>query len=146
MLELARLDILDLWNALQAGSIITLAALTGREVIETAHLATERAFAFNLLVGLRHDESGDVVGNGRVSERFMSLLKKRVSRDGRYARGRGLKVVRQEDEERWKKANYICWRETRADSDVSNRRHSAAKTTAGATTLLVQQERSQVNE
>lgn len=41
MLLLTRLDVLDLRNADDTGSIITLLALSGRELVETAPLATE---------------------------------------------------------------------------------------------------------
>jgi len=41
MLLLTRLDVLDLRNASQAGGIVTLAALTGRELVKTTDLTTE---------------------------------------------------------------------------------------------------------
>ena len=100
MLLLTRLDVLDLRNASQAGSIVTLAALTGRELVETADLATERAFALDVLVGLRHDwDVADV--DCCMCETYKSLLKKRVSGKGKgCSRANWVEVGK---EERWEK-------------------------------------------
>jgi hypothetical protein len=48
------LDILDLRDASQAGSIVTLTTLAGRKLVNTTDLAAERALTLHLLTGLRH--------------------------------------------------------------------------------------------
>lgn len=46
---------MDFGDALQASSIIALAALTGRELINAANLSAAGALELNLLIKLRHE-------------------------------------------------------------------------------------------
>jgi hypothetical protein len=64
VLQVTRSDVLDFRNTSQAGSVITLAALTGRELVDAPDLVAEGAFALDLLVGLRHDLCEGVVVDG----------------------------------------------------------------------------------
>jgi hypothetical protein len=109
LLQVTGFDVLDLRNTSQAGSVIALAALAGRELVNAADLAAERAFTLDLLVGLRHSWCEGVVVDGGGCAMYELLLKEKgVNVDGRGARGRtgiGLRLWRKEDEERWKKAN-----------------------------------------
>lgn len=58
VLQMTGSDILNFGNALQAGSIITPAALTGRELVDAANLTAACALELDLLIGLRHDRTG----------------------------------------------------------------------------------------